>query len=109
MGTQSISNEKVAVLLSRYTISSGEMLAITFKGRPNTTFIGEETAGYTTGNGYDVVSDELALVISQDIFIDRNKQRYDKNVGVDFAIAFQHDTSMEDDKQINKAITWLNE
>jgi len=35
--------EKVAVLLSRYTVSSGEMTAIAFKGRKNTRFIGEET------------------------------------------------------------------
>ncbi|MFD0796878.1 S41 family peptidase [Maribacter chungangensis] len=102
-------SEKVAVLLSRYTISSGEMLAITLKGRPNTKFIGEETAGYTTGNGYDIVSDELALVISQDIFIDRNKNRYDKNVGVDVAIEFQHDIPTENDNQIKYAITWLNQ
>ncbi|MFD0798418.1 S41 family peptidase [Maribacter chungangensis] len=100
--------EKVAVLLSRYTISSGEMLAITFKGRSNTKFIGEKTAGYTTGNGYDIISDELAMIISQDIFIDRNKKSYDQHVGVDVAIPFQHHIPMANDNQINHAITWLN-
>lgn len=103
------SDEKVAILLSRYTISSGEMLAIAFKGRNNTRFIGETTAGYTTGNGFDKINDELALVISQGVFIDRNKQRYDKNVGVDEFIEFQHHPEEKKDQQLNRAIEWLQQ
>ena len=101
-------NEKVAVLVSRYTISSGELVAIAFKGRDNTTFIGEETAGYTTGNGYDKINDELVLIISQDVFIDRNKNKYDVKVGVDEKIEFQHKVSFENDNQIIRAKQWLN-
>lgn len=101
------SNEKIAVLLSRYTISSGEMVAVTFKGRENTKFIGEETAGYTTGNGYDPINDELVLVISQDVYIDRNKKKYENKVGVDEHIEFQHHLSMENDNQITTAKDWL--
>jgi len=85
-------DEKVAVLLSRYTTSSGELVAVAFKGRENTIFIGETTAGYTTGTGYDKVNDELVLAISQDVFIDRNKIRYDNNVGVDENIEFHIDS-----------------
>jgi C-terminal processing protease CtpA/Prc len=101
--------EKVAVLLSRYTISSGEMVAVAFKGREHTRFIGEETAGYTTGNGYDPVNDEVVMVISQDVYIDRNKIKYDKKVGVDEYIEFQHSIDMEEDNQIGSAIKWLKE
>lgn len=100
-------DEKVAVLLSRYTTSSGEMVAISFKGRENTRFIGEASSGYTTGNGYDMIDDELLLVISQDVFIDRNKKRYDNKVDVDDYIEFQHNTDMANDMQIKKAIEWL--
>ena len=103
------SNEKVAVLLSRYTISSGELVAVAFKGRENTIFIGEETAGYTTGNGYDQINSELVMIISQDVFIDRNKTKYDGKVGVDNKIEFQHPISFENDLQINRAKEWLNE
>ncbi len=102
-------NEKVAVLLSRYTISSGELVAIAFKGRNNTRFIGEATAGYTTGNGYDVVTDDLALVISLDVFLDRNKIVYKENVGVDEHSEFQHGIDLKDDIQIQSAKSWLNE
>ncbi len=102
------SDEKVAVLLSRYTASSGELVAVAFKGRENTIFIGEETAGYTTGNGYDKINDNLILLISQDVFIDRNKNRYDGKVGVDEYIEFQHNTNINSDNQISKAKERLN-
>ncbi len=100
-------SEKVAVLLSRYTVSSGEMVAISFKGRPNTKFLGEATGGYTTGNGYEQITDDLFLIISQDIFMDRNKVIYDERVGVDVPIEFQHHIEFEQDKQIAMAKEWL--
>lgn len=102
-------DEKVVVLLSRYTISSGELTAIAFKGRENTFFIGEETAGYTTGNGYDKVNDDLIMVISQNVFIDRNKSRYDSKVGVDEHIEFQHNVSLNNDNYVIRAKSWLIE
>ncbi len=98
---------KVAVLLSRYTISSGEMLAVAFKGRPNTKFIGEASAGYTTGNGYDQVTDDLFMVISQAVYVDRNRKVYNANVDVDEQIEFQHQLELEGDIQVNRAIEWL--
>ncbi len=103
------SDEKVAVLLSRYTVSSGELVAVAFKGRENTIFIGEPTAGYTTGNGYDKINDDLVLLISQNVFIDRNKTRYDDRVSVDENIEFQHNVSFDKDNQINRAKDWLTE
>lgn len=41
---------KVALITGMFTGSSGEVTALAFKGRPNTVFIGQNTAGYTTGN-----------------------------------------------------------
>ncbi len=104
-----VSGEKVAVLTSRYTASSGELVGVSFKGRANTRFIGESTAGYTTGNGFDRIGEDLVMVISQDLFMDRNGVRYDQRVGVDEEIEFQHDVAMEDDPQIGAAIRWLVE
>ncbi len=100
-------SEKVVVLLSRYTISSGELLAVSFKGRANTRFIGEETAGYTTGNGYDIINDEIVMIISQDIFMDRNQKAYKKNVDVDDTIPFVPYLEMDKDLQIQAAKNWL--
>lgn len=98
---------KVAVLLSRYTISSGELLAVAFKGRPNTHFIGEPTAGYTTGNGFSQVTDDLFMVISQAVYVDRDKHVYKDKVGVDEEIEFQHQLELEGDRQVERAIQWL--
>jgi len=41
---------KVALITGILTASSGEVTALAFKGRDNTIFIGEKTAGYTTSN-----------------------------------------------------------
>jgi len=41
---------KVALITGIFTGSSGEITALAFKGRPNTIFVGENTAGFTTGN-----------------------------------------------------------
>lgn len=102
-------SEKVAVLLSRYTISSGELVAVAFKERPNTLFIGESTAGYTTANGWDPVSDELIMVISQAVYVDRTNNRYDDRVGVDVEIEFVPTENKREDLQVLKALDWLNE
>ena len=100
-------NENVAVLLSRYTASSGELVAVTFKGRPNTRFIGEATAGYTTGNGFDHVTDDLVMMISQDYYMDRNKNAYKEKVEVDDKIEFRHTDDLSKDQQVLKAMDWL--
>jgi carboxyl-terminal processing protease len=101
-------DEKVAVLLSRYTISSGELVAVAFKGRDNTLFLGEETAGYTTGNGWAQLTDDLILNISESVYVDRDNVVYDKKVGVDKEIEFQHSQDLTDDRQIDAARLWLN-
>ena len=99
---------KVVVLLSRYTISSGELLAVAFKGRPNTRFIGESSAGYTTGNGFSQVTDDLFIVISQAVYVDRDGNIYNTKVGVDEEIEFQHQLELDGDKQVERAKEWLN-
>ena len=100
--------DPVAVLTSKYTTSSGELVAVAFKGRPNTIFIGETTAGYTTGNGYDIITEELAMCISQSYFTDRNLVKYKSTVDVDIEIPFIEGTNNMADKQFNKARTWLS-
>lgn len=109
MGDQPIisSDEKVAILLSQYTISSGELVAIAFKGRDNVKFIGDHSGGLTTGNGYDQLTDELLMTISQSIMSDRNNNIYDKNVPVDEYVKFEHTDILDEDKQIAAAVAWL--
>lgn len=98
---------KVAVLISQITASSGEMLAIAFKGRKNTLFIGERTAGYTTlvgefnlGKGY--------LGLSSSFLSDRNGIVYDKFVEPDVLIVDGDDfENIKNDAKVEAALEWL--
>ena len=101
--------EKVAILVSKYTISSGELVAVAFKGRENTLFIGEASAGYTTGNGYNQVREDLFMMISQSIYMDRDKNKYEGKVPVDVPMEFHPTEQKLEDPHIIKAIEWLNE
>jgi len=103
------SNEKIAVLLSRYTISSGELVAIALKGRGNTLFIGERTAGYTTGTGYQEIGEGLVMVISESVFVDRNMTQYPNGVSPDEESEFDPTQSGFEDLQLTFALQWLRE
>lgn len=74
----------VAVLTGPVTKSSGSMVAIAFKGRPNTIFIGEPTAeGYTTSNGYFQFAPNLYLNFATTFVADRNMNIYQDAVHPD--------------------------
>jgi C-terminal processing protease CtpA/Prc len=62
----------VAVLLDRATGSSGEVVAISFAGRPRTRSFGEHTAGLTTANEPQRLGDGALLVLSVALEVDRN-------------------------------------
>lgn len=55
---------KVAVLISQYTASSGEAVAVAFKGRPNTRVFGLETAGLITVTDWTTINNDLTASIS---------------------------------------------
>jgi carboxyl-terminal processing protease len=98
---------KIAVLTSRWTVSSGEIVATTLKGRPNTKFFGETTGGYTTNDGWEVINDEVILVISTGIYCDRNGKVYEVNIPVDTEIPFEVIKDKEKDDCIIAAKKWL--
>lgn len=60
-----------AVLIGPWTMSSGELIASTLKGRAHTRLFGEPTAGLTTGTNSFALSDGSALVLSVDQMADR--------------------------------------
>lgn len=78
---QSVIKQKVpvAVLIDRYTASSGEMTAFAFQGLEHTLFFGEATAGYTTGNHVIPLYDGALLVITSSRVINRQGQAYENN------------------------------
>lgn len=100
---------KVAVLISRYTISSGEFVATAFKGRKNTRFFGEATGGLTTSTNWVIIDSELIMSISAGIYCDRNGNMYSKNIPEDQEVDFETDKGLESDVGVRAAISWLQE
>jgi carboxyl-terminal processing protease len=100
---------KIAVLTSRWTVSSGEIVATALKGRPNTKFFGEATGGFTTNNSWDIINKEIILTISTGIYCDRNGTAFALNIPVDVEVPFKVVAEPEKDDCIIKAKQWLKE
>jgi carboxyl-terminal processing protease len=98
---------KIAVLTSRWTVSSGEIVATTLKGRPNTRFFGEMTGSLTTNNGWEIIDNQVIINISTGIFADRNGTSYEFNIPVDVEIPFKVVAETEQDECIIAAKKWL--
>ena len=98
---------KVAVLTSRYTVSSGELLATAFKGRPNTRFFGEATGSMTTNNAWEIVDGQVILNISTAWFADRNGVVYRVNIPVDVEVEDRILDHATGDPVAEAALAWL--
>ena len=98
----------VAVLISRYTISSGEAVATTFKGRPNSTFFGEPTGGLTTGTNWEPIDEDLVMSIAVSYYADRNNNVFEKNLQPDKRMDFSPELALNLDPVIIAAQDWLS-
>ena len=63
--------KSIIVLTGHRTVSSGEIVALAFKGRQEVQFYGEPTAGYTTANATYTLSDNSMLVLTVCMEADR--------------------------------------
>ena len=69
-------NLPIAILISPMTASSGEATAISFIGAPHTTVIGTPSAGLTTGNTMETLSDGAAINLCECVEADRTGKKY---------------------------------
>lgn len=98
----------VAVLTSSQTASSGEALAVAFKGRDKTRFFGETTLGIPTSNDVYTLSDGAVLVVTTMLDADRTGQTYftsmvpDESVKVDWSLV-----NLPSDPVLLQAQNWL--
>ncbi|WP_170110696.1 S41 family peptidase [Flavilitoribacter nigricans] len=99
---------KIAVLTSLYTASSGEALAVIFKGKEKTRFFGQKTLGMVTATDWTVIDDAIGLTISVSYYEDRNGNVYDEFVDVDVAMPFAREPLSDQDECVREAIEWLN-
>jgi carboxyl-terminal processing protease len=77
----------VAVLTSRITASSGEGVAMAFRGRPGARSFGEPTAGVPTGNRQHHLSDGAELYLTEGIGVDRTGRSYQTPIPPDQPVA----------------------
>jgi carboxyl-terminal processing protease len=100
----------IAVLTSRLTVSSGELLAIAFQGPPTTRTFGEPTCGLSTSNLDVPLVDGAVLVITTSRAADRTGREYDGPIQPDSHV--QTDWTRigtGDDPVIRAAASWLRE
>ncbi|HSC26461.1 MAG TPA: S41 family peptidase, partial [Vicinamibacterales bacterium] len=98
----------VAVLTDRGTASSGEALAIAFRGRSDTRSFGEATYGVPTANQGFRLSDGANIVLTVAIEVDRTGQEFDREIVPDEPIAAEGQPDRpEQDPVSTRAISWL--
>lgn len=91
---------KVAVLTNRATGSSGEAIAIAFRGRPDTKSFGTATCGRPTANVGYPLSNNSTLVLTVGFMVDRNRNVYDEPIVPDEIIT-------DNDLMLEAAKDWL--
>jgi len=98
----------VAVLTDDATASSGEGVAVAFRGRPSTRFFGQPTWGVSTANSEHMLSDGVNLVVTVGVMTDRNGVPYPNGLTPDEAVAFgPGDPNDPADAQVEAAKAWL--
>lgn len=102
-----VSSHPVAVLLDGETASSGEAIAISFKGRPKTVFIGESTRGLTTANNQIRLGAGATLYLTIAVDADREGNIYDSGVHPDMLIK-SDGLSVNGDAVFDEAVKWLS-
>lgn len=92
---------RVAVLTNCTVASSGEAVAIAFRGRPNTRSFGTATRGLSTANREYPLSDGATLVLTVSTMADRNLTLYGNVVVPDEITPSPGET-------LQRALAWLH-
>jgi carboxyl-terminal processing protease len=99
----------VAVLIDRSTGSSGEALAVAFRGRPRTRFFGEHTEGVSTVNEVFALSDGASLWLTIGTQADRSGKQYPDGLAPDeFVQGADQTLAPAQDPAVQAALRWLN-
>jgi C-terminal processing protease CtpA/Prc len=106
-----LSRKPVVVLLSSGTTSSGEVVALAFKGRPNTYFIGEATGGYTSTVSWLEMGNGIAFQLTESWYADRDDHIFQGEPIVPDLILSEGDQVLdpEADAWVRRGIEWLRE
>jgi hypothetical protein len=94
---------RVAVITGPSTASSGEVVAVAFRGRPGARSFGSPTAGYSTTNTSFDLSDGAMLFLATSVYVDRAMNAYGGELPPDDAVP----ASTEGDAPLERAVQWL--
>jgi carboxyl-terminal processing protease len=98
----------VAVLIGFNTSSSGEAIAISFRGRPHTRSFGVFTAGFSTANASFSLSDGALMVLTTSVMADRAGQTFGSSIDPDERVDGNGQFAVIEDVTIPQAaIDWL--
>ncbi len=95
-----VERPRVAVLTDNAVASSGEAVAISFRGQPNTRSFGDATCGLSTVNEGFVLSDGAILLLTTGTMADRSLTLYGETVSPDEYVP-------GDRSVVDAAIAWL--
>ena len=102
-----LDHAKVALITGVVTASSGEVVAMAFKGRPNSILIGENSAGFTSANYGVGLPFGTLMTLTKEYNSDRNGNYYDKLVP-DIAVSKQDNfDDLMADQNIQEAIKFI--
>ena len=104
-----VGTPKVAVLIDRGTGSSGEAIAIAFRGRQQTRFFGEHTQGASTANDVVKLSDGASMWLTIGVDADRTGKQYMEGFDPDEGIR-PSDKILPDDQDpvLQGACRWVS-
>jgi carboxyl-terminal processing protease len=103
-----VGTPQVAVLIDRSTGSSGEALAVAFRGRPRTRFFGEHTQGASTVNETFQLSDGASMWLTIGVQADRTGKQYTNGLAPDQAFPDDNQVHLPaQDPVVQAALDWL--
>lgn len=100
---------RLAILIDRGTGSSGEAVAVAFRGKPYTRFFGQHTQGVSTNNTNFRLSDGANMILTIGVYVDRTGKEYEDGIEPDVMTASPSELqeSPGRDDAINTAEKWL--
>lgn len=99
----------VAVITGPRTASSGEAVAIAFRGRPRTRSFGLPTAGLATANQTFRLPDGAMILLTTAVDADRTGKRYGDKVDPDERVEPDTTPTMTGDSALAAAVRWLTQ
>lgn len=100
----------IAVLIDKGTASSGEGIAIAFRGKSDTRFFGTHTYGVSTANDGFLLSDGANIVLTVGVGADKNGKIYMHGIEPDEVIPNgEKEFSANEDPVIHAALGWIGE